>query len=115
MMAKWYNTETRNDQNEFYRRGDWSVERAADWTPPHGNFTDVAPPAECLTDDPVACDWNGSSWDVDSASQTAKDDADKKAKYREKAILLQAKAEATADEETDVANAIQADIDALDS
>jgi hypothetical protein len=113
---KWYNTETRNDSNEFYRKGDWAVEKPDDWTPPHGNFTNVAPPAECLDEaSPVACDWNGTTeaWDIDSASQTAKADADKKAKYREKAILKQAKQEATDDNETDVANDIQADIDAL--
>jgi hypothetical protein len=113
-MKKFYNTETRNEQNEFYRRGDWSVEKPDDWDNGKGNFTDVAPPAECLDeDDPVACDWNGSAWDIDATSQADKTKADKKVKYREKAILKQAKQEATDDGETDVATAIQADIDAL--
>ena len=110
---KFYNTETRNESNEFYRRGDWGVEKPDDWDNGKGNFTSVAPPDECLTDDPVECDWDGEKWVKDTDSQAAKDAADKKTEYLEKARLQQAKDLATTDGETAVAAALQADIDAL--
>ena len=68
---KWYNKNTRNEANEFYRRQDWSVERPADWN--HPDFTTVTPPDETLNDG-VVCDWDEDtqSWILD-ADEVAED------------------------------------------
>ena len=112
---KWYNTETRNEVNDFYRRGDWSVEKPTDWKPPHNNFTNVAPPSECLADDPVACDWDGEKWILDVASVSAQSAKHKMQKYREVAILKQAKAEAERVNDTDTAARFDTEISKLEA
>jgi len=69
-MKKFYAKETRNEASEFYRRGDWGVEKPDDWDNGKDNFTDVAPPAQCLKDvDPIPCDWNGTVWIVDTVAE----------------------------------------------
>lgn len=70
MAMKWWNIETRNERGEYYRRGDWSIERPADWANPRGNFTTEEPPAECLEDgSAIPCDWDAGTgaWILDAA------------------------------------------------
>ncbi|MCP3927403.1 MAG: hypothetical protein GY714_33005 [Desulfobacterales bacterium] len=65
---KYYNKETRNESVEFYRTGDWGLERPDKWENSNGNFTNISPPDISLREkDPVPCDWNEeeSVWVVD--------------------------------------------------
>lgn len=55
-MKKFWNKETINDQGEFYRNGDWSIEMPDDWDNSKNNFTDVSPPAEAF--EGISCEWD---------------------------------------------------------
>lgn len=75
-MITWYNKETRNPDGKFY--GVRSVQCPAEWGNPRDNFTKIAPPTLCLEGD-VACDWDPGTetWDIETSSQQAWDDARK--------------------------------------
>jgi len=54
--VKFWNKETTNENEEYYRTGDWSVERPSDWDNGKNNFTNVPPPTEAF--DGVPCNWD---------------------------------------------------------
>jgi len=61
---KIWNKETRNEEGNYYRSGDWGIEKDDDFT--KDNFTEIAPDDYCLLQNcPV--DWNEEtqSWDLD--------------------------------------------------
>ena len=59
---KIYMKETRNEAGEFYRRGDWGIERDNNWDNGKNNWTKISPPDECLDEvNPVECDWDETS------------------------------------------------------
>lgn len=71
-MRAWH-TKTRNENGDYYRRGDWSVE-LPETHKRKNNFTVISPPAECMREnDPVPCDWINGEWVID---QDAKAEVD---------------------------------------
>ena len=65
---KFYNKETRNEKGKFC--GIRCTEKPENWDNGRNNFTNIAPPDECINDG-VACDWNEQTqtWDVDVLAQ----------------------------------------------
>lgn len=79
-MRAW-NTETRNEQGVYYRKGDWSVDAAR--VEGKANFTTIAPPQEAI--DGCACDWIDGKWVLEAAALAAAKVAARAARYKAEA------------------------------
>lgn len=69
-MKRFWNKETRDDQDNYYRNSDWGVDRPNDWDNGKGNFTDISPPNAAF--DGIPCDWSetGQEWILDTDEQS---------------------------------------------
>lgn len=63
--AKWWNKNTRDEDGDYCRHGDWHVLLPEDQ--PKRNFTRVPPPAECLEENGPPCYWDedAGTWVID--------------------------------------------------
>lgn len=63
-IVKWWNKNTRGEDGDYCRHGDWHVLLPEDQ--PKKNFTRVPPPAECLEDGGPPCYWDDDEgWLID--------------------------------------------------